>query len=64
MLVFALAQIAITFANIKISEQLVRFIFNIILSLLILPAMGFVFVLLGFHTYLTQTNTTTNEYCK
>lgn len=64
MLIFALAQIALTFAHIKISEQIVKFVFNILLSLMIVPAMGFVFVLLGFHTYLTQTNTTTNEYCK
>lgn len=64
MLAFALAQIVISFANIDVKKQTVRFIFNIILILAVLPAIAFVYILFGFHTYLTQGNMTTNEYCK
>lgn len=63
-LTFAALQIIVSFIRIKISEEIVRFVFNIILSILIIPSIGFVYLLFGFHTFLTKTNTTTNEYCK
>ena len=60
MLIFSLAQIIVTFANIDVSEQVVRLVFNIILTVAIIPALIFVISLLGFHTYLTRNNMTTN----
>ncbi len=60
MLLFALVQISISFAHINLKEQAVRLGFNIVLCLAVLPAIVFVLVLLGFHTYLTRNNMTTN----
>lgn len=60
MLTFVLVQIALSFANIDMKKQAVRFAFNIILILAVLPSIIFVYVLFGFHTYLTQGNMTTN----
>lgn len=60
MLAFALVQIIISFATINAKEQVARLVLNIILALLILPSIAFVYTLLGFHTYLTKGNITTN----
>ena len=64
MLAFVLAQLAVFFANVEIKKQIAPFVINILLTLLVVLSIVFVYALLGFHIFLTTTNTTTNEFCK
>lgn len=60
LLVFLLIQLALFFAVVHIRKQMAAFVINIILTILTLLSIFFVYALLGFHTFLTFTNTTTN----
>jgi hypothetical protein len=61
---FAFISIIIALTSFDLSSQLGFFIINIFLSIYIFLGFAFVTILLGFHTYLSVNNTTTNEFCK
>lgn len=60
MLTFNLIQIILVFVNIEIKKAVAQFVLNILLILLVILGIFFVFALLGFHIFLSVTNTTTN----
>ena len=64
LLALNLSQIILVFVNIEIKTEVARLVLNIILVLGVAFGIVFVFALLGFHLFLTLTNTTTNEFCK
>ena len=64
MLALVLTQMALFFANVEVKKQIAAFVINILLTLLVVLSILFVYALLGFHIFLTATNTTTNEFCK
>jgi L-cystine uptake protein TcyP (sodium:dicarboxylate symporter family) len=53
-------QIIVALTRLDTTSQLGFFIVNILLLVYVFLGMGFVGVLLGFHTYLAANNTTTN----
>ena len=64
MLALVLTQFGLFFAGVKIKAQVAAFAISIILCILTVISIFFVYLLLGFHVFLSVTNTTTNEFCK
>ena len=64
MLLLVLIQIILKFTEIKPSEEIAAMVINCILSLVVFLGILFVYILLGFHTFLLNKSATTNEFCK
>lgn len=64
MLLFDLIQIILLFTHITPKKEVASLAVGILLAIVVVLAILFVFTLLIFHTFLSITNTTTNEFCK
>lgn len=67
MIAFSTALIVLSFieyATNLSNRHIYILVLNILLAVLVIPAIGFVYGLLGFHIFLSQKNVTTNEFCK